>query len=462
MNIIFADGPRQVVNAITLYSVMRMDLLPGGENAPDNTDSSPFIQFFDNVKILAEDDNRRALVLFGMLFTLVIWVLSILKLAIAIILYLIFLFHHIPSEDGTLKAYCRRKITTRLTRIVRRKVNKALAKGMALQDRKPTQPNMGLGRAPTLPTMADDDKAPIVTTISRSTTQTTLPLYSSRPGTVAPDRNPTLPSVAAFEGKPPLSRIMTESSAYSESASLSGTTIVSGYSPLDRQTSPAPPVPPLPNQVPMPQRTQTPMSQSNYTPAPPSSVGGMSRMASAHGFRDASDTQSPYETYPPQDFPLAVPYHSFSPTETPGRIMSPGESRPARTFTPHSHRGTPDPPSQASYPVQSFNPAGDGPARPKPSFSPVDGPATRNFSHVGPNGTLRSSGPGSYVPFNQTYRNSPAPYAGADTSSSPIYQPARPGTLSPSNKYDNRPAPVRAYTSQTYSPHPQNPRQDYV
>jgi hypothetical protein len=464
MNVIFADGPRQVVNAITLYSVMRMDLLPGGENAPDNNDSSPFIQFFDNVKILAEDDNRRALVLFGMLFTLVIWVLSILKLAIAIILYLIFLFHHIPSEDGSLKAYCRRKITTRLTRIVRRKVDKALAKGMALQDRKPTKPNMGLDRAPTLPGMGGDDKAPTVTTISRSTTQTTLPVYSSRPGTTAPDRNPSLPSLAAFEEKPPLSRTLTQSSAYSESASLSGTTVISGYSPLDRQASPAPPVPPLPNQVPMPtQRTQTPMSRSNYTPAPPSSAGGMSRMASTHGFRDGTEVQSPYDTYPPQDFPSTAPYHRLSPTELPRRIMSPRESGPARTFSPYSQRGTPDLPApQTSYPVQSFNPASRGPARPQPSFSPVEGPAMRSFSHVEPSVVPRPSGLGSYVPFNQPHWNSPAPFADINTSSSPIYQPVGSGAFSPSDEYDNQPAPVRAYPSQSHSPHSQGYRHDYI
>ncbi|KAB8235153.1 uncharacterized protein BDW43DRAFT_309528 [Aspergillus alliaceus] len=466
MNVIFADGPRQVVNAITLYSVMRMDLLPGGENAPKTGDSSPFIQFFDNVKILAEHNNLRALVLFGMLFTLVIWVLSILKLALAIILYLIFLFHHIPSEDGSLKAYCRRKINTRLTRIVRRKVNKALAKGMVLQDRRPTQPNMGLDTHPTLPTIGDDDKVPAVTTISRSTTQTTLPLYSSRPGTAAPDRNPALPSVAAFEEKPPLSRTMTQSSAYSESASLSGTTVVSGYSPLDRQTSPAPPVPPLPTQVPPPtSRIQTPMSRSNNTPAPPPSV---SRMASEHGFRDASEAHSPYETYPSHGFASTAPYYSYSPTETtirsltPGRIVSPGETGPLRTFSPPDHSGTPSLPPQSGYPMRSFGAAGQSPAPAQHNLSPVDSPAMRNFSHGAPRGTPRPSGPGGYAPFNPPSRNSPAPFAGEGTSRSPVYQTTGPTAFTSSTEYNNRPAPAQGYSSRSYSPQPQNYRPDYL
>ncbi|KAE8419048.1 hypothetical protein BDV36DRAFT_252325 [Aspergillus pseudocaelatus] len=473
MNVLIADGPRQVVNAITLYSVMRMDLLPGGENAPNTDDSSSFIQFFDNVKILAENNNLRALVLFGMLFTLIIWVLSILKLALAIILYLIFLFHHIPSQDGSLKAYCRRKIKTRLTRIVRRKVNKALAKGMALQERKPTQPNMGLDTSPTLPTVGGDDKAPTVTTLSRSTTQTTVPSYSSRPGTTAPDRAPTLPSVAAFEDKPPLSRTMTQSSAYSASTSLSGSTAVSGYSPLDRQSSPAPPVPPLPTQIPMPaSRIQTPMPRFNNTPgpAPAPSVGGVSDMASAHGFGDTGDIQSTYETRPSHDIASTAPYHSYSSTKTPARTLTPGQSMslgengPLRTFSPPGPRGTPTLPPLAGYPARSFGAAGQPPARPQPSFSPVDGAVMRNFSHVAPRGTPRPSGPDGYAPFNPPSRNSPAPFAREFTSNSPVYQQAGPSAFASPAEYDDRSAPptAQAYSNRAYPPQPQNYGQDYI
>ncbi|KAB8251933.1 hypothetical protein BDV35DRAFT_274969 [Aspergillus flavus] len=471
MNVLIADGPRQVVNAITLYSVMRMDLLPGGENASKTDDSSPFIQFFDNVKILAENNTLRALVLFGMLFTLVIWVLSILKLALAIILYLIFLFHHIPSQDGSLKAYCRRKIKTRLTRIVRRKVDKALAKGMVLQERKPTQPNMGLNTNPTLPTVGSDDKAPTVTTLSRSTTQTTLRSYSSRPGTAAPDRAPTLPSVAAFEDKPPLSRTMTQSSAYSASTSLSGSTAVSGYSPLDRQSSPVPPVPPLPTQIPMPvSRIQTPMSRFNNTPGPATapSVGGVSGMASAHSFGDTGDTQSPYDTYAPHDLASTAPYHSYSPTETtartmtPGRSMSPGENGPLRTFSPPGPSGTPTLPPLTGYLARSFGAAGQPPARPQPSFSPVDGAVMRNFSPVASRGEPRPSGSDGYAPFNPPSRNSPAPFTREFTSDSSVYQQAGPSAFASPVEHDDRPAPARAYSNRAHPPQSQNYGQDYI
>lgn len=299
MNTIFADGPRQVINAITLYSVMKMDLLPGGENASKDNGTSPILQFFNNVKILAEDNNLQAVVLFGMLFTLVIWVLSVLKLASAVILYLVFLFHHIPEEDGTLKAYCRRKISTRLKRIVQRKVNKALAKGFQLQDRAPTQPSVASGDSK--PTLPDLDKGPVVTTLSRSTTETTLPPYTRTNSNVT-EKNPTLPNLE-FDSRPPLTRTTTQSSAMSESASLTGNAATMGYSPLDRQAAPLPPIPPLPATVPPP-RTGTAMSRP--TPGPTPFANDSGRGTPVGGYRNLTDAGAqPYRTFTPVNDPYA-------------------------------------------------------------------------------------------------------------------------------------------------------------
>ncbi|KAK1146282.1 Potassium transporter [Aspergillus melleus] len=474
MNTIFADGPRQVVNAITLYSVMKMDLLPGGENASSDSDSPAFFQFFDNVKILAEHNNLRAVVLFGMLFTLIIWVLSILKLALAIILYLIFLFHHIPSEDGSLKAYCRRKINSRLTRIVRQKVDKALSKGIALQNRAPTRPNLTLDTKPTLPAVGagNDDKGPIVTTISRSTTQTTLPPYSSRPGTAAPDRNPTLPDVATFDEKPPLSRTMTQSSAYSDAASMSGSTAVSGYSPLDRQTTPAPPVPPLPSEIPMPvQRSQTPMSRPTYTPAPPPSVRGPNRMTPANGFRDQGNDYASFSLYDQ----TSAPCHSFSPVDdsyarsfTPATTFSPNNHGPIRPYPPPSVGATPHPHPQTGYLPRSFTPASYTANRPPQNFTPVEDLPMRPFPPAGPSGpsrSMQSQGPDGYGPFNPPARNSPVSATGTPAPNALVYPPhASSRTFSPSSDYSGGPAPpVRAYTPHdTYGPQSQQPHhQDF-
>ncbi|RAK97664.1 uncharacterized protein BO80DRAFT_363365 [Aspergillus ibericus CBS 121593] len=439
MSTIFADGPRQVVNAITLYSVMQMDLLPGGKNTTDEGGSTAS-QLFYNIKMLAEDNTERAVVLIGMLFTLVIWVLSMLKLFLAVVLYLIFLFHHIPSEDGSLKAYCRRKINSRLTRIVRKKVNKALAKGVVLQDRKPTNPNLGLDKRPTLPSVgvADDDKTPIVTTISRTTTQTTLPAYSSRPGTAALERKPTLPDVGAFSDKP-LTRTMTESSAYSDAVSLSGSTAVSTYSPLDRHGT-APPVPPLPNQGPAPMpraqtprirqnlnqapgpgynspmersspapsmpHTQTPVSRSELTPAPrlpgqmPGPVPRLQTPVSRQGFTPAS--QGPGYRYGPVDRASPAPQMPRMQTPVSNFASAPGygpvdRASPApdmwRNQTPVSRSNfTPAPPAHtpgripspgSGGPTEGYNPFGShGPSAGTPfrPYSPAVDPNTRSLT----------------------------------------------------------------------------------
>ncbi|KAL2822031.1 eukaryotic membrane protein family-domain-containing protein [Aspergillus granulosus] len=421
MNTVIADGPRQVVNAITLYSVMRMDLLPGGENAVEE-DKAGILQFFDNVKILAEENNLRALVLAGMLFTVVIWVLSVIKLIVAIVLYLLFLFHHIPSEDGTLKAYCRRKINTRLKRIVRTKVNKALAKGVALQDRAPTNPTLGIDRKPTLPVFGGDDKTPIVSTLSRTTTQTTmatLPAYSSRPGTAAPsEREPTLPTVATFSDKPPLSRSVTQNSAYSDAISMSGSSAVSAYSPLDRQASPAPPVPPLPDNASMiTGRTQTPMSRSNLTPVPYNARAPPSRMGSAAGSQDPRGRHDPYipEEYDdPQSGgsfrPYVPPVDPYVRNMTPGAAVPTGDSGSMRIYSPSTHNN-PRPSPQSAYPTRSFTPGSQTMNQGLPAHS-NDERSMRTFSPVNPRELPRTQE--GYAAYNAPVTNIPTASSESD------------------------------------------------
>ncbi|KAH1275578.1 hypothetical protein KXW98_007212 [Aspergillus fumigatus] len=489
MNTVFADGPRQVVNAITLYSVMRMDLLPGGKNSVDD-DKAGIIQFFENVKILAEDNNQRAVVLCGMLFTLVIWVLSILKLASAVILYLIFLFHHIPAEDGSLKVYCRRKINARLMRIVRRKVDKALAKSTL--DRAPTQPHLALDRNPTLPMVADldaEDKAPTVPTLSRSTTQTTLPPYTSRPGTAAPERNPTLPTLpdVSWTEKPAMSRTVTQSSAHSESTSYSGATAVSGYSPLDRGSLPAPPVPPVPTNVPMPgARSYTPISRPpttrpTRTPAPPSATNASSRMPTTMHQGDYEEAPrrypDPYSTDAPYDENYgAHPSYSAAPdpysrSVTRGIAVSPGEDYPTRTLSPQSHRGTPQPSSSdppTSYPVRAYTPGNAVTARPPLAVDAAASYAERTYTPVSQRATPRpqqqsSQQQGGYVAFNPSSMAPSQPSAGIRPTHSPVYHAySGPSSATSPNGPSNRGPPVRAYTPQGYNPHPRPYRPDYA
>ncbi|KAL4936603.1 hypothetical protein BDV06DRAFT_90202 [Aspergillus oleicola] len=438
MNIVLADGPRQVVNAITLYSVMQMDLLPGGENAVEE-DKAGILQFFDNVKILAEENNLRALVLAGMLFTLVIWVLSMIKLLVAIVLYLLFLFHHIPSEDGTLKRYCRRKINTRLKRIVRVKVNKALAKGTALQDRTPTNPKMGADMKPTLPVLGGDDKTPIVTTLSRTTT---LPDYTSRPGTAPPrEREPTLPHLATSFDNPSLSRTTTQNSAYQDTATFSATPAVSEYSPLDRQASSAPPVPPLPDNATILARTQTPMSRSNFTPAPLNTRVPPSRMGSAGGMRAPRDRPDPYSPERSRNPPTASPFRPYGPPVDPySRTITPripattGDMGPIRNNTP-SNPYNPRPTPRPVNPPRAFTPGNQPMNRGPPLYSNNEQPDLM-FSPVSERGPPRAQG--GYTPFSASGNEA---------------------NYGPPSEYDGGSAPRQAYTSPTYNQPP--PRSEY-
>ncbi|KAJ5383699.1 hypothetical protein N7517_001610 [Penicillium concentricum] len=476
MNTIFADGPRQVLNGITLYSVMQMDLLPGGKNAAHDDGSSGASQFFNNIKILAEENNLQAVVLFGMLFTLVVWVLSVLKLISAIVLYLIFLFHHIPAEDGTLSRYCRRKVGQRLKRIVHRKNTKALAKGLKLQNRAPTQPMLATDSNPTLPSFAGD-KGPAVAVLSRSTTQTTLPPYSRSASSTAPGHNPTLPNLE-FDSKPTLARTGTSSSVLSESASLTGNAAGMGYTPLDRQNPTLPPVPPLPANV--PSRMATPHSRP--APAP---YGNDGRHSPGPGYRnltDSSDSQ-PYQGHTPApgyssaDMDASDDHDYFNRDHAPANYDPYGPPRAAygredgygpRYGTPGGQRDAPraqqeyyqqDPYSTDPYSTRSYTPASTG-GTPAPyrsntpaSYRPTPPPQAAAMAQPPPRTftPMSSATPapqnGGYAAFNPSMGHQtsqprsqappgPSAYTRANTASPSVMHRAPPGhTFNRSNTH---------------------------
>ncbi|KAJ6028444.1 hypothetical protein N7540_004020 [Penicillium herquei] len=446
MNTIFADGPRQVLNAITLYSVMKMDLLPGGENTT-SSDSSGISQFFNNLKILAEDNTLQAVVLFGMLFTLIIWVLSVLKLASAVILYLIFLWHHIPAEDGSLKAYCRRKATTRLKRLVRVKVDKALAKGLQLQDREPSRPGLVTANSkPTLPSI-DMDKTPVVTTLSRSTTETTLPPYS-RANSVRPDQKPTLPNVE-FDSKPPLSRTTTQASAIStDSASLTAHAAPMGYSPLDHQNPTLPPVPPLPSTVP----SRLGSAQSRKTPGPPQFGNDMGRGSPATGYRNLTDSApQPYRTFTP----AADPYALSTAPRGPGIASEDDYDQPHGTahYDPYA---TPEDAYEHAYGDEDLYEEYGAPVSQhdhlaQQSYPSNDEYQTRSYTPASVGLGSRPQDP--YNARSYTPASAGAAQTGEEYQS---YNPANAATVAP---HDQNEYLTRSYTpaSTGVTPHPQDP-----
>ncbi|ELR03008.1 hypothetical protein GMDG_05863 [Pseudogymnoascus destructans 20631-21] len=204
-----------------------------------------------------------------MVFTLVIWVFAALSLLLAMLFYLLFLWHYIPNGDGGLSGYCERKINGRLQKIVSVKINKAIEdeerkriKGNQKAFKNGEKPT--LGRQATLPTLFDtkDDKLPTMPMLNRNDTTTTLPMYTSRPGTPS-SLQPKLPDfeLSNMDQKRPVpSRLNTATSAssYGASSSLVANAAGMGYS---RSGSPAPPMPGQEGSngvpFPAPQRTMT-------------------------------------------------------------------------------------------------------------------------------------------------------------------------------------------------------------
>lgn len=205
-----------------------MDLVPTGEHSASDG-HSPGAQFFVNVQILANKDKEQAIILFGMLFTLIIWIFSALSLALAVLFYIFYLWHHI--RDGSLTRYCRRKIDSRLHRIVMVKVNNALAKEYKPRTKQGAKgsrigPPLGnVKRQPTLPIL-DTEGNPEFATISRQTTQTSFSPFKSRPSLQNGDTAPNIvarvhsgPNVLSYHQRPePPSRSTTQSSMRSDAS----------------------------------------------------------------------------------------------------------------------------------------------------------------------------------------------------------------------------------------------------
>lgn len=158
LRIVFAEGPRQIINAATLYTVMQANLVPTGQHAATGSNSS-IRQFFVNVQILAHSNREQAAILFGMLFTLIIWLFSVLSLILAVLFYVFFLWARIPSSDGSLAKYCRRKVDKRLSQIVGVKINKAIEReNRQMLQTEAKSDGRSLKRQPTLPILGDDEE----------------------------------------------------------------------------------------------------------------------------------------------------------------------------------------------------------------------------------------------------------------------------------------------------------------
>ncbi|TVY86847.1 putative vacuolar membrane protein, partial [Lachnellula willkommii] len=448
IRIIFCQGPRQVMNALTLYSVYTAKL-----EANDAKDVGSFLTtFFQNIALLAKESNQQAVVLSGMVFTMIIWIFGALSLILATLFYVFFLWHWIPNADGGLSGYCQRKVDKRLSKIVSVKVNKAIAKDeerrlkadarSVKKGEKPTG-----GRQATLPVLYDqksDDKLPQMPNLSRNDTMTTLPLYSSRPGT--PSDQPPMPAFELNElgqKRPFNGRSVTDSSTASN-APLMGNASDMGYG---RSGSPAPSLRSIEtNGYSAPPRIMTGnTNNSQYrgpTPGP--------RMPSAMG--NGGYTQSPISYtdnngLPPR-MPTAMGDRAYTPSPT---TYMDGRGTP-QSQASNDTFGRPMP--RAVGDLRSNTPAGPAPSMGRRTpFDPYSNsndrssPAPlsdfgRNSPAPGRNSPAPSTTTGGYQAYNPNMR--PAPTSNPQGQQPQQYRNMTdPGSGPPRGDYFNTPVPQR-------------------
>jgi hypothetical protein len=338
---------------------MQAQIIPGGDHAAE--DRSGFEQFFMNIKTMVETGNKQETVIyFTMLFSLVIWVIGALGVIFATLFYILFLWHYIPRSDNGLTNYCRRKVETRLSRIVSKKMKKAIEK----EDQKRKEEErraIKKGNAdtirskPTLPSLADDDKSSVFGLQRAETfgTVTTLPQYSSN----APSRTNTVTTnstAASAIGRKPVLPTLNERPMPDRSDTQFSTISYGSNAPLLSQaggiaiSSSIPPVPHLDHnadyfdgQQPMapPQRTFTPMSQPRAGPRPllpQVDTNYSSRRYSQESVSPvySSHTNPPYAEFSPYDNrgPAPGPLYELSPVDN-----TPVDNTPVNNMVRHYH-----------------------------------------------------------------------------------------------------------------------------
>ncbi|KAG9187571.1 hypothetical protein G6011_05442 [Alternaria panax] len=418
--IIVAQGPRIALNAMTLYAVMQANLLPVGEHAAE--DRSNFEQFFMNIKVMVDTGNKQETVIyFTMLFSLVIWVIAALGLIVASLLYLFFLWHYIPKADGSLTNYCRRKVETRLERIVGKKIKKAIEKQNQQlkrdEERAIKKGEFDASKSrPTLPKLAgDDDDTSTVFSMQRSDTMNTnatlppytvsnAPSYRSNPpsrsntsntvNTTNSGRNlmnkPSLPTLDERPGMPERDFTNFSNASYGSNAPMLNQAGGMGRS------SPAPPMPPLDrngtgyfgeqhNLPYQPERSFTPMSQGRASPLPPR--GPMPPVDTNYNNYDnyndgryqndsqlitplSNDQRGPTSSYPNRPYQEFSPYDSRGPRMGPEYELSPVDVTPTEDISQHYFADSNDSDYQPPQMPSTLRAGSPAPSQPRAGTAP--------------------------------------------------------------------------------------------
>ncbi|KAL2161941.1 hypothetical protein VTH06DRAFT_7726 [Thermothelomyces fergusii] len=324
IRILLCSGPRQAINALTLYSVYDARL-----QINQSSFESSLADFFDKIKALATEEPRQAVILSGMLFTLVVWVFSFLSLLLAALFFVFFLWSYIPREDGGLTGFCERKVNKRLKQIVAIKINKAMAeeerkrKKAELKAAKKNGGDRPVTMKPSIPVLDDDDlsKMPTLNRADTFASFTEKPSRPSSPGSFELNslgRRPPMPTRSETKH--------TVGSEYSAEASLLGSAAGMGVAP---PRSAAPTLPPLDLDGYPPARTATTSSNGSYGPAPqPRRM--LSNGSSLRGYT-ASPVHFTSEAMPSEPPPVQSPTGSFhygGPGPNQPRLPYLGDGRP--------------------------------------------------------------------------------------------------------------------------------------
>jgi len=333
IRILLAEGPRQVVNALTLYTVMRANLIPIGANAASDG-HTPIVQFFYNVKILADEHTQQAAILFSMLFTLVIWVISFLSFIVSCILYLVFLAHYI---DGTLSSYCRRKIDKRLEKIVGVKIQKALQKQADARKKaedkvialEQAAPGFGLDTKTKVHNVTVKDLGYLDLPLSRRTTETSTTTTSQ------PAYRPTRQERLAQQDNIP-GAIRPGAPTRSATQTAQSTSIDSDERPLLHQAASMGRIPPIRTMSTQSSQSQLSQAYNKSLPMPGSFDPFYSSVDNASSYQQQSYTIT-LDTFDPQHMPAY---------QLPARPESSSRSMPARMPSLRDY---------AAAPVHEFN-----------------------------------------------------------------------------------------------------------
>lgn len=125
--LIFADSPRQVLNALTLYSVLKIDS-----------------DFVDTVEELANRSFTEAAVVSVMAFSLLIWVINVTQFIIALLCACPIYVHIDKSGCSGLEEYCCTRINKRIAKLVAKHHKKGLKELKEANKRLPKQPTLPL------------------------------------------------------------------------------------------------------------------------------------------------------------------------------------------------------------------------------------------------------------------------------------------------------------------------------